>query len=93
MSSCTCEMHYFGMAGTALDKKQSYEDEHLGDLGPYIFGDVDEQIGWFLSTGFLATSNTCIACSQPMDMQTRSDVTDKYRYVCNNSVKYIVPRA
>ena len=25
-----------------------------------------------------------------MNMQTRSDVTDKYRYVCNNSVKHNV---
>ena len=57
------------------------------DPGPYMFGDVEQQIGWFQSKGLLATSKTYPACSQPMNMQTRSDVTDKYRYVCNNSVK------
>ena len=52
------------------------------DLGQYMFGDVDQQIGWFQSKGLLATNKTCAACSQqPMDMQKRSDVTDKYRYV------------
>ena len=55
-----------------------------------MFGDVDQQIGWFQSKGLLATSKTCPACSQPINMQTRSDVTDKYRYVCNNSVKHNV---
>ena len=54
-------------------------------LGQYMFGDVDHQISWFQSKGLLAMSKTCPACSQPMNMQTRSDVTDKYRYVCNNS--------
>ena len=29
------------------------------DLGPYMFGDVDQQIGWFQSKGLLATSKTC----------------------------------
>ena len=57
------------------------------DLGPYMFGDVDQHIGWFQSKGLLATSKNCPACSQPMDMQKRSDITDKYRYVYNNSVK------
>ena len=60
------------------------------DLGPYMFGDVDQQIAWFQSKGLLATSKTCPACSQSMNMQIRSDVTDKYRYVCNNSVKHNV---
>ena len=54
-----------------------------------MFGDVDQQISWFQSKGLLATSKTCPACSQPMNMQTRSNVTDKYRYVCNIS-KYNV---
>ena len=55
------------------------------DLGPYLFGDVDQQISWFQSKGLLAMSRTWYAVSQPMNMQTCSDVTDKYRYVCNNS--------
>ena len=63
------------------------------DLGQCMFRDVDQQIGWFQSKGLLATNKTCPACSQPMEMQKRSDVTDKYRYVYNNSAKYNVPRA
>ena len=62
------------MAGAVPQEKQSnqsYEDEHLG---PYMGGDADQQFGWFQSKGLLATSKTCPACSQPMDMQTRSDV-------------------
>ena len=78
------------MAGAAPREKRSYKDEHLGT---YMFGDVDQQICWFQSKGLLATSKTCPACSQPMDMQKCSNVTDKYRYVYNNSVKYNVPRA
>ena len=50
------------------------------DLGKVIFGDVDQQIGWFQSKGRLTRSKTCPACNQPMNMQTRSDVTDQYRY-------------
>ena len=63
------------------------------DLGQYMFRDVDQQIGWFQSKGLLATNKTCPACSQPINMQKHSDVTDKYRYVYNNSAKYNVPRA
>ena len=55
-----------------------------------MFGHVDQQIAWFQSKGLLATSKACPACGQPINMQTRSDVTDKYRYVCNNSVKHNV---
>ena len=53
------------------------------DLGPYMFGDVDQQIDWFQSKGLLATSKTCPASNQPMNIQTHSDVTDMSRYVCN----------
>ena len=35
------------------------------DLDPYMFGDVDQQIDWFQSKGFLAMSKTCPACSHP----------------------------
>ena len=86
-------MHGFvmhGGCGTAGKTKQSKATKmSILNLGPYMFGDVDQQIGWFQSKGLLATSKTCPACSQPMNMQTRSDVTDKYRYVCNISVKQI----
>ena len=79
------------MAGAVPQEKQSnqsYEDEHLG---PYMGGDADQQFGWFQSKGLLATSKTCPACSQPMDMQTRSDVTDKYRWRCSNTACRKVP--
>ena len=39
------------------------------DLGQYMFGDVDQQIGWFQSKGLLAMNKSCPVCSQPMDMQ------------------------
>ena len=61
------------------------------DFGPYMFGGVDQQIGWFQSKGLLATSKTCPACSQPTDMQTRSDVTDEYRWRCSNTACRKVP--
>ena len=87
-------MHGFAMAGVAPREKrsnQNYKDEHLGSWPVYVrrCGPAD----WFKSKGLLATNKTCAACSQPMDMQKRSDVTDKYRYVYNNSAKHNVPRA
>jgi len=75
------------MAGAVRRKNKAITATKMSilDLGPYMFGDVDQQIGWFQSKGLLATSKTCPACSQPMDMQTRSDVTDKYRWRCSNT--------
>ena len=40
---------------------------------------IDEQIGWFQSRGLIARSKNCLACNHQMNMQTRSDITDKYR--------------
>ena len=80
-------MHGFAMAGAAPREKKPKNEAtkatkmRILDLGQHMFGDVDRQIGWFQSKGLLATNKTCPACSQPMDMQKRSDVTDKYRYV------------
>ena len=79
------------MAGEVPREKQSnqsYEDEYLRSWQVYVRGC---QIDWFQSKGLLATSRTCPACSQPMDMQTRSDVTDKYRWRCSNTACRKVP--
>ena len=86
-------MHGFIMAGAApWEKNKEIKATKMSilDLGQYMFGDVGQQIDRFQSKSLLATSKTCPACSQPMNMQTHSDVTDKYRYVYNNSVKHKV---
>ena len=84
-------MHGFVTAGAAPREKQSnlsYEEEHLVSWPVYVrrYGPAD----WLQSKGLLATSKTCPACIQPMNMQTCSDVTDKYRYnlVKHNSLWY-----
>ena len=64
---------------------QSAVKMSLLDLGPVMFGDTDEQITWFQSKGLLARNKTCPACNQAMIMQTRSDVSDKYRYIHNHT--------
>ena len=70
-----------GVRGAHREKNKAIKATKMSilDLGLYMFGDVDQQIGWFQSKDLLATSKTYPACSQPLNMQTRSDVTDKYR--------------
>ena len=42
--------------------------------------DIEEQLDWFQSKGLIARRKNCPACTNPMDLQKRSDITDKYRY-------------
>jgi len=85
-------MQVFVVAGTVPREKQSKATKmSILDLGPYMFRELDQQIGCFQSKGLLGTSKTCPACSQPMDMQARSDVTDKYRWRCSNTARRKVP--
>ena len=49
------------------------------ELGPVIFGSLDEQIHWLQSKGLLARQKLCPVSSQQMALQTRNDVTDKRR--------------
>ena len=51
----------------------------------HLYHDPDEQITWFQSKGLLARNKTCPACNQAMIMQTRSDVSEKYRYIHNHT--------
>ena len=50
-------------------------------LASVISAELEEQIPWFQARGLLAQNKTCPACNQPMNMQQRQDVTDKYRYI------------
>ena len=91
LMSCTCTIHGFVMAGAAPTgkTKQGYEDEHLGSLSVRVrrCGQAD----WLVSEQRPPTHEQDLSwCSQPMNMQTHTDVTDKYRYLCNNSVKHNV---
>ena len=38
-----------------------------------------ERLQWFQQKGLIARAKNCPTCNQPMDLQSRSDVTDKYR--------------
>ena len=42
---------------------------------------IEEQIAWFQSKGLLARTKSCPTCNHAMDMQSRSDISDKYRYI------------
>ena len=68
MALCTCAMQVSVMAGAVPSENKAIKATKMSilDLGPYMFGDVDQQIGWFQSKGLLGTSKTCPACSQPM---------------------------
>ena len=83
------------MADAAPQEKQATKMRNVLVLVPSMFRDVDQQIGWFQSKGFLARARLVLhAVNEWTHMiQTHSDVTDKYRYVCKNSVKHNVPRA
>ena len=76
-------MHGFAMAGVAPREKrsnQNYKDEHLGSWPVYVRR--CEPADWLVSKQRAPSHELVLhACSQPMDMQKRSDVTDKYRYV------------
>ena len=41
---------------------------------------VEKQVTWLQSKGLLCRNKTCPACNQQMDLQHRSDITDKYRW-------------
>ena len=79
-------MHSFVMVGAAPREKQSnqgYKDEHLGSWPVHVWrcGSADQLV----SEQRPPSHEQDLVCSQPMNMQTRIDVTDKYRYVCNIS--------
>ena len=42
---------------------------------------IEEQIAWFQS---IARTKSCPTCIHAMDMQSRSDISDKYRYIQRN---------
>ena len=45
-----------------------------------ISANTEGHIAWFQGKGLLAQRKTCPVCSSAMNLQKRSDVTDKYRY-------------
>ena len=48
-------------------------------LASVLGADVDQQINWFQVKGLMIARNkTCPACSHGMNMQSRSDISDKY---------------
>ena len=51
------------------------------DLGPVIFGKIEDQITWFQQRCLLVLAPLCPVCTTPMQMQARSDVQDKYKYI------------
>ena len=69
-------------------RQASYTSPVLSDkmasilsLASVISAELEEQIAWFQARGLLAQNKTCPACNQPMNMQQRQNVTDKYRYI------------
>ena len=42
---------------------------------------VAERIAWLQGKGLIARMKSCPTCSQAMDLQSRSDVSDKYRCI------------
>ena len=66
-------------------RQASYTSPVLSDkmasilsLASVISAELEEQIA---GSSLLAQNKTCPACNQPMNMQQRQDVTDKYRYI------------
>ena len=49
-------------------------------LSKILGADIEEQLDWFQSKGLIARRKNCSASTNPMDLQKRSDITDKYRY-------------
>ena len=52
-------------------------------IASVLGGEMTDVITWFQTRGLLAQNKSCPACNHNMDMQTRSDITDKYRYIVN----------
>ena len=49
------------------------------ELASILVGDSDQLINWFQTRGLIAQQKVCPACSHTMELQSRSDITDKYR--------------
>ena len=49
------------------------------ELASILAGDSDQLINWFQTRGLIAQQKVCPACSHTMELQSRSDITDKYR--------------
>ena len=49
-------------------------------IASVLGGEMTDVITWFQTRGLLAQNKSC---NHNMDMQTRSDITDKYRYIVN----------
>ena len=56
----------------------------LLSIGPVIFGSVEDLIAYLQNKQLLATTRSCPTCGSPMDLQRRSDIQDKYRYIKSN---------
>ena len=50
-------------------------------LASVLGGEIAELISWYQSRGLIARSKSCPTCNHVMDMQSRSDITDKYRSI------------
>ena len=66
-------------------KEQYSQNGSVLALAAVIGPEVETQVTWLQSKGLLGRNKTCPACNQPMDMQHRSDITDKYRWRCPDS--------
>ena len=66
-------------------KSASSTMESVLKLSMVIGPDIDQQISWLHSKGLLSRNKLCPACNQPMDLQQRSDITDRYRWRCPDS--------
>ncbi len=49
------------------------------ELASILAGDSDQLINWFQTRGLIAQQKVCPACSHTMEIQSRSDITEKYR--------------
>ena len=58
-----------------LAQKKGGTESVAAVIGP----EVETHVTWLQSKGLLRRNKTCPACNQQMDMQHRSDITDKYR--------------
>ena len=49
-------------------------------LADIISGDANKQLTWLQSSGLMPRSKTFPACRHAMDMQSCTDISNKYRY-------------
>ena len=56
------------------------EETSILSLSSVLSGNMLHVIGWYQSRGLNTRSKSCPTCNQPMNLQSRNDISDKYRF-------------